>query len=860
MGGPSHPPAIAFRLLRWFCQEHWIEEIEGDLIEYYELYRAKHPGWKVKIFFWFHLISLIRPYNIRKRQNSIPFSMYQAQLRFAWRYLVRHRSQTLTNLLSLSIGVASFLILFIYVDGELSYDRFHDDADLIYRVPVDFLVDGERIPDATVPPALNKALKENLPQVAAATRLFPGWGSKFSVRVNEQHAFVETEVLRVDPEFFDVFGFHLLSQSDPSPLSDPSSVILTERTAKKYFGEENPLGRELIFEGMDPERRTVTGIIENVPFNSHFTFDILLKLHNTSRNLDEDWGWYNYYQYIKVKERADVSSLDEQMQEVYDEFNTREQEDEEKNIVYAQSLGDIHLTSQLKWELGDNNNLMTIRIITLLGIFILLISLINYVNLTSAQLLSRVKEVGVRKSFGARGTSLIAQFLFESILLTIIAIATGAGIAQLIFELSPDLFGRNIYLVDQIGTLGILSLVVVLVAFLATIRPAMRFSSLGKGPLRSRTGLLNTQNLLLVVQFTASSIIIVGTLVVLNQMSFFREADKGFNSQLLVIENARTIQQQDALLDELLALPSIEAAGYTSGLPGVLNWTTMIGYPNAFQMSYALIGPSYLEAAGFQLLAGRNFREGNESDMSEMHFIINEAAAKALDFDHNDLGVSIPIATDGDSIQYGKVLGVVKNFHFTDFKTKIKPFAFFYRPGQRQNLVLNVQSSNMHQALSAIEGIWDSFSNGIPATNYFLERKFDQLHVREARLSRILTILCILSLFLSFTGMLGIVNFLIRRRLKEIALRKALGASLLQVVQYFTKNFLVLVLIGNGIGLPLAYAAMNEWLDDFSYRIPLSPMYFGIALLATLALAALLVGTRSVVTTRTNLIDRLREE
>ncbi len=856
----EHPPALALRLVRWLCDERWLEEIEGDLLEYYDLYRLHNPRWKTRVFFWFHLVSFLRPYTLKKRQNSNFWIMFTTYLSFAWRYLRKHPSQTFTNLLSLSVGISSFLLLFIYLQGEFSFDKFHDGADRIYRVPVDFVVEGERIRDATVPPALNKALKDNLPQVESATRIFPGWGGKFAVRVDESTAFIETDILRVDETFLQVFDFPVLAQSSSQPLSDPTGVILTKSTAHKYFGDEDALGRELVFEGMQPERRTVTAIVEDVPYNAHFTFDILLKLHFPNYNLDEMWGWYNYYQYIKVKDGSDVSQLDEQMQAIFNSFNTDDQDDGEPNIIYAQPLTDIHLKSNLKWELGTNSSMTTIKIVALLGVFILLISLINYVNLTSGQLLSRLKEVGIRKTFGAGSGSLVTQFLVESLLLSILALIIGAVLAQIGFQLLPDLFGRTIELWDHVDALAALSLVILTVGTLVGLGPALKYSALGKKPRVTGRKLLTGRNMLLIVQFSASSMIIVGTIVVLSQLDYFLSADKGFNSQVLVIENARSVKQQDALANELSAMTSIQSAGYTSGLPGVLNWTTMMGYPEAFQMSYALVTPAYIEAAGFELIAGRNFREGNEADMSEMHIIVNEAAASALAFDPSDLEASIPLNVEDDTIQYGKVIGIVKDFHFTDFKTAIKPFAFIYRPGNRQNLVINVQSQDLRTTLADIEAVWNRFSNNLPMTSYFLDEKFDSLHAQENRLSRILLILCFLSLFLSLTGMLGIVNFLVKKRLKEIALRKVLGASGAQLIYTLTGSFLLLVLLANAIGLPVAFVAMQDWLSNFNYRVQLAPQHFLAALGSTTIIAGVLVGMRSALTASSNLIERLRDE
>ncbi|MEQ9424144.1 MAG: ABC transporter permease [Cyclobacteriaceae bacterium] len=841
-----------------------MEEIEGDLDEYYMLYRKKYPVWLTNIYLFYHLVSFIRPYTIR-RQNSKFWIMLNNYFKFALRYLVKHKMNATLTIASLSIGIACFLFIFIYLKGEISYDKHFTDYERIHRVPIDFVFDGDRIHDATTPPALAPMLKENLPEVAAATRIFPSWGGKYLIGQNEDRSFYEEGVYRVDEHFLKVFDFEVLEGRPEEFFTEPNNIVLTKSIAEKYFGSESALGKELTLFNADNLRVTVKGVIEDVPFNTHFTFDFLRPMiFSGDEDIDSNWGWFNYYTYVKLNKGASIDEVNQKLQPLYTQFQTIE--GNENFMIYSQPVEDIHLKSALKWELGTNNNMSNIQIFTAIAVFILLISIINYLNLTIGSLVKRTKEVGVRKSFGANTGNLIMQFVVESVTIILISLIIGSILAQVGFRFLDDLFGREISLleIDNLLTLLYLGLGIVTIGVLSGLYPATRFSVLtssNKGSAKKRATILDPKNILLVAQFSISVIMIIGTVTVFQQLNFFKNADKGFSiDQVLIIENTDEITNRQALVDRLNQIPSIQSAGYTNGVVGKLNWTYQAGYPDSFLMNYAVISPEYLDAMGFDLIAGRNFTLNSEADEGQT-MIVNEAAMKALKLSYEQVGQNVPVGQNGDSLIYGRVIGVIKDFHYSNFKSEIKPYAFFYRADRNfNNLAVKLGTTNLSQTLAQIEGTWYSVAPNQPLQSYFLDQTFAELHETETRLSEVMLNLTFLSIFIAFMGMFAIANMVIKSRLKEIAIRKVLGATLGQVVNLVTQNFVIMVVIANVIGLPLGYLIMNNWLEDFSYRIEIELPILLAAFLFTLAIAYLLVGFRSVKAATTDLMNRLRDE
>ena len=860
-------PKLANRLLNWLCREELLEEIQGDLFEYYQTACNEGPRWKAILQYWYHVINFLRPFALKRiGQNSNIFIMYKSHFKFALRNILKHKASTGLNVVSLGVGIACFIFVAIYIQGELTYDKFHRDYDRIHRVAIDFVdANGRRLPDATTPPALAPALKQTFPEVEASARLFPTWGTKFLLGVSEEKKFYEEDFLRTDSTFFDVFDFEILHGSAEGALDQPDQIVLTRSTALKYFGKENAIGETITHFANQNTIYKVSAIIEDVPVSSHFKFDFLARI--TSQNLETNWGWYNYYTYIKLVPGGDINSLEPKLQPFF-ESNLDPQE--YYNIIYTQPLTDIHLRSDLKWELEANGNIDNIYIFSALGVFVLLISCLNYLNLSVAGSLKRFKEVGVRKVFGAHRKSLVGQFIAETLITLLIALVLGGILSEVLFRGLHDILGREVSLLQKENALVLLSIsgIVVAVGVIAGIYPAIHLSSFKvanavKGiSARSGKSLLGLRKILLVVQFAISAFMIFGTIAVYQQLQHVKKLDKGFAmEQVLIIENATSAANQQTMKNELMKIADVLNAGISNGVVGSLNWTTALGYPDAFTMNYVVVDPDFVETMGFELTAGRNFSRETPTDQQGITIIVNETGLNELGLTHEDIGKSLPLASQNDSTtRNGTVIGVVKDFHFTNFKSEIKPFAFFYRDIPMGYLNVKINTANVGNTLRQIEAVWDEVSNGAPLEYFFLDQTFADLNNQESKLSNILLYLTLLALFIAVIGMFAIANMTIKDRRKEIAIRKVLGGSASGVSSLIVRKFLILVLTANVIAVPLAYYIMNNWLEGFAYRTSLGLMLFAVAIASTMLIAWITVGMQSFKAAVSNPVKSLRAE
>ncbi len=861
----QRPSKYADYFLSLFCKDELLEEVKGDLHEYYFKIRKRRRGWQAYLIYWYQVFQFIRPFALKSKfKNSTTLIMFKSNLKFAWRNLLKHKKSSLLKLSSLALGIACFVFTFIYVQGELSYDRFHPDADQIHRVAIDFVDDsGNRLPDATTPPALAPALKETFPEVATSVRLFPNWGRKFLVGTSPDRRFYEEGVIRTDSTFFDIFSFPVLHGSTASALDVSDQMVLTKSAALKYFGKEDVVGESLTIYGGQDRTYQISAVLEDVPVHSHFKFDFLVRL--PFNRIDQNWGWYNYYTYIKLNPDARIANLEPKLQPFFESFN-----EDNNNIIYSQPLTDIHLRSNLKWELEANGSMTNVYIFSILAVFVLFISCLNYLNLSIAESMKRFKEVGVRKVFGASKRMLVGQFLVETVLITLVSFLIGSALSELFFANSFYLLEKEVSIFDPTSRTLLLSIggLILLVGILAGLFPAIYASSFKS--ILAMKGILNKSRLstqgirrgLLVLQFAISSFMIFGTIAVYQQLKHMQNKDKGFDTeQVLVLENAGSITNQESLKNELGRITGVQSVSASSGVIGGLNWTTRVGYPDAFTMNYVVTDPAFTETMEFDFVAGRPFSYEFTSDSQGFTMIVNETGLRELGLTYDDIGKSLPIDQEGDTtIVNGTIIGVVKDFHFTDYKLDIKPFAFFYRGESQSYLNLRLATTDIKNTLDQIEATWAGFSNGAPADYFFLDDKFRELIEEEARLTQLMTLLSGLAIFIAFMGMFAIANMTIRDKTKEIAIRKVLGASVSGVVRFITSKFMLLVLIANVIACPLAYLAVNSWLEGFAYRMTIGISLFVFVILISLVVGWLSVGFQSMKAATNNPVDSLHDD
>ncbi|SDE87666.1 putative ABC transport system permease protein [Dyadobacter soli] len=863
---PANPPRLADRLLQWLLAPHLLETILGDLHEDYA-YNVKRTGERrAKWLYWQQALSFVKPRYIKRSKSiypSTPFivpGMIRNYFKIAFRNLLRHKLYSFINVGGLGLSLFCTLLIGFWVRDELSYDKFHRDPERIYRVVKDFVTtDGSRTPDATTPSALAAALRKDLPEIEAVTRIFPNWNQQFLIRQPDAQ-FYEEGVYRVDSSFFDVFTFPFVIGNKQSAFQSAKSVVLTETMARKYFGAENPVGKRLNLR-IDGGDYTITGVLKDVPGNSHFHFDFLIPLRRIDMNPDTDWGSHTFYTYAKLKPNANAAGLSDKLSQL-----VRKYQPKDLNIFYVQALTDIHLHSKLKWELGQNSDVSYVRILSFIGLFILVIAGINYVNLATARSSQRAREVGVRKVAGAFRRSLIVQFLGESMVVSVLAGMLAIGLAAILLPYFNNLVGKDFVVWDVPGMQNCLAALAVatIIGMLAGVYPALFLSSFEPALVLKSLKIPGARfswlrQGLVTFQFWASVLLMVGAIVVTRQIHFLKTTPLGFDKeQIIALPNIAGLKNLDALRGELLGLKQVVKVGASSGVFGESNATNGMvkkGSDRAVIVNYMFVDNDFLETLDVRVKQGRLFSASFPSD-SNASMMINETAARQLDL-HQPLGAVIDTDQMGD---YRTVVGVVKDFHFTSLHNSIKPFAFVVGQRNLSNLFIKVKGNDMKEALAQIEQKWQALVPQRPFTYFFLDENFAALHRSDELFQQVVSGLTIMALCIAGLGLFALASFTTERRTKEIGVRKVLGASASGIVLLLLGEFLKLILVAVIIACPFAWYLMNDWLQNFAYKIDMELWMFALAALVTALIAILTVSFQSIKAAWTNPVKSLRSE
>jgi len=802
--------------------------------------------------------------------------MIRNYFKIAFRNLLRYKGFSFINIFGLATGMACSLLIFLFVKDEISYDRFHKDADKIYRVVKDFVNDdGSRLPDATTPPALSPAMQRDIPEIARTTRVFPNWGANFLIKYDDKKI-VEEKLCRVDSSFFDVFTFPFVYGNAKDAFKEINSIVITESAAKRYFGSDNPMGKTLQIDRLGD--LMVKGVVKDVPYNSHFHFDFLIPIRKFAGDIDGNWGFYNFYTYIKLKSTPGIATLGKKIQDVYKRNNK-----DGKNIFYVQPLTGIHLSSNLKWELEPNSDRLYVYVFTIIAIFIILIAGINYVNLSTAKASVRAKEVGVRKVAGAFRSSLINQFLIESIITCLIAAVLAATIAQLLLPVVNNLTLKHLTVIGNPSVLVYMIVAALFLGIVAGFFPAVYLSSFKpilvlKGLKFSEKGTLTLRKALVIVQFTISTVLIIGALVISQQMHFIQSAKLGLNKdQVVVVKNAGSLGRTnaDAFQNLALQIPGVKKIATSDGVVGGQNWTNSMslkGSQNSQLMNFLSVSYDFLNALGIQIKEGRDFSSQFPADtmtdgilkgpldQNIGSIIVNETAVKDLGIPEPVVGKQILWGNDADTMYYATVVGVAKDFHFTSLRNQIKPFVFVNIPGRVSNFTIKLSTNNIKQTISQLETTWKKFSADRPFEYNFLDETYAGLYQSETRFQKVFVSLVVLGIIIACLGLFGLATFAAQQRVKEIGIRKVLGASVSNLIGLLSKDFLKLVIIALILAIPIAWFAMNRWLQDFAYRVNIHWWVFIIAAVITVLIAWITISTQAFKAAAANPVKSLRNE
>jgi putative ABC transport system permease protein len=879
------PPRWADRLLEWRLSDGMLEEVQGDLHERF------HRGEKVwgekeaRKQYVRDVVGYLLPrrgipfFNAYTKSNSL--LMFRNYLTIAIRNLWRNKAFSAINIFGLAIGLTTCLLIVLFVLDELSYDRHFPKADQIYRMGFSGKLNGQVLDDVQAGAPVAQAMHNDYPEVLAATRMRL-WGEPF-IRYGDR-TFKERAFIYVDSNFFQVFEVPFLKGDPRTALLHPYSIVITQEAARKYFGDADPMGQVLEFKDWGGTYK-VTGLIASIPANTHFHYELFAAMSGLADAKDPIWLSSNYYTYLVLPKGYNYRQLEAKFPQVVEKYmgpqvqqflgvdlNKFRQAGNEVGL-FLQPLTDIHLHSHLGNEVEPNGDIRYVYIFSVIALFMLMIACINFMNLSTASAANRAKEVGIRKVLGSVKSQLVRQFLTESVLLTLIALIVALGLIKLALPVFNALAVKQLQVgfFNNVMTLPILLLICLIVGLLAGSYPAFILSAYKpvavlKGRLTGTARGVLLRKGLVVFQFFISTTLIIGTVVVYRQLGYMQQKKVGFDKeQVLVIQDTYTLNKQEQTFrNTLLQQPGVISASVSGYVPvGETNGNNSAVLPEdnpnqIITMQQYRVDEAYIPTLGMEMAQGRNFSRDFPTDSSAM--IINEAAARALGWEKNAIGRKITRfgATPTDRITY-VVIGVVKDFHFRSLHEKISPLLML-RGENSGNILVKVKTEDVAGLLASVQQQWNRFSPIAPFTYSFLDERFSATYQAEKRIGRIMGIFAGLTIFIACLGLFGLATFTTRQRTKEIGIRKVLGASVSGIATMLSKDFLQLVLVANVIAWPLAWWAMNRWLQDFAYRIEMSWWVFGLAGVLALLIALLTVSYQAIKAALANPVKSLRTE
>jgi putative ABC transport system permease protein len=800
-------------------------------------------------------------------------------LKTAFRNFQKHKSFTFLNVLGLALGTAASLLILQYVKYERSFDSFHSYAESIYRIQYNSYSNGKQnFECAAAVPAVGPALKNNFPEVNRFTRLYPVSGIVSYESPTGLIAFREEKMQIADTSLFKVFDFKLIKGDPATCLKGTDKAVISEKAAKKYFGAVDPIGKTIAWDGR--RKFEVTGILENIPANSHIKFDFLFSyetLNRETKNESEtNWGWYDFNTYVLLQANTDVHAL----QSKWNAFLEKTRSEEWKKYNFRQEflfqpLQNIHLYSKLLQESqpeeqGDGKSIYAL---TLIAFFILVIAWVNYINLATAKSFDRANEVGVRKVMGAQKGQLVYQFLAESLMVNLLATVLALLLVRLAWPVFSDLSGREVPVSfmwekdfwELVGALFVIG------ALLSGFYPAIVLSSFKpvsvlKGKvMRTAQGSLLRKGLV-IFQFVSSIVLIIGSVIVFQQLKFMNNQDLGVDiHKTLVIKGPGAVDSLyeknfESFKIEALRIAGVKNMTASTNVPGdEIFWTNGIkrlnGGPESRYTTYiAGIDEDYIPSYELKLIAGRNFTKAQRGNKKML--IINRSMTKQLEYKTPQEAIGEKVILARDTME---VIGVLEDYHQMSLKNNVTPIVFrcfsasaFYS--------LKIDGDQYKNILEAVETPWKNSFPGNPVDYFFLDQFFNRQYKSDIQFANVFTIFTALAIFVACMGLFGLASFMTMQRTKEIGVRKVLGSSVTQIVVLLSQGFIQLVLIANIIAWPLAWWLMNTWLKSFPYRIEINPLLFVTAGAAVIVIAFLSVSIQTLKSARVNPAETLKYE
>lgn len=843
-----HRPPVIGKFLLWLLLNHkYPETIMGDFEEEFNAIARDKGILKARFWFWSQIILTLPSYI----KNSLYWGMTMIAhyLKTALRHILRHKIYSFINIVGLAIGIACCLLITLWIFDELSYDKFHKDADSIYHVLAHTDVKNIQV----TPTLLAPTLKENFPEIVDVTRY--DWLFQDILLSYENKAFNEKGLRLVDPSFFKIFTFPFLQGNPDTALNDPYSIVVSEAVAEKYFSNKDPMGKTLTMNNQ--HQFTVTGVIENVPRNSTLQFDMVIPIEHRISTTDKSWytHWNNFFlfTFIKLRDNCKVDDINRKIADIAQIHGSRK---DTVLTILPFIVRYFFFYSDVKY----------IYIFSAVAIFILVIACINFINLSTARSANRAKEISMRKIVGAYRKNIIFQFLSESLILSFTALIFALILVELLLPFFNTITEKELSLNNSL----ILPLSIGLALFSGIAAggyPALFLSAFHpvkilKGKMASGSKSSALRKVLVVVQFSLSILLIISAFVIYKQIDYMKHLSVGYDKELIVSISMGGGSEQyyhvfkNELLDDARILG---VTGTASGMP-YFDWHTSGWHwegkdPNKeLSVCYNMIDYDFVETLKLELLEGRDFSREVSSDVSAV-FLVNEEMMKLM-------GVKSAVGATLTQVDItGKIIGVIKNFHFQPFNNQIEPLVLELIPEKILDILIRIKPGNITSTLTFIKETWKKVIPMYPFEYSFLDEDFDRLSFRDIeRTNKLINSFTILAIIISCLGLFGLASFMAEQRTKEIGIRKVLGASVSSIVLLLSKEFIKWVLIATIISLPIGYFAMSIWLQDFAYRTNISFWIFLLSAAVALLIAMLTVSYQSIKAALANPIDSLRYE
>jgi putative ABC transport system permease protein len=799
--------------------------------------------------------------------------MIRNYLLVAFRSIFRNRLHSLINIAGLALGIAGGILIFSYVQYELSYDSYHKNSDRIYRVTLHVSSEDDEAIFATNYPNVYREMLPNFPEIEYSTRLLDrGFsGTSETVRVDDK-VFINQTIYHADSTFFRVFQYRMLAGNPEYALNGLNKAVVTKSTALRYYGTTDVLGKRLTIN--DGEEFAISGVMEDVPGNTHFNFNMLLTMGNLYWEKQANWNGLIFSTYFLLREGSTPESVTARINQFFENDKRFKDPAESKKKIRMplQPIEDIHLTSHMRFELLPNSEYKYVIIFSSIAIFIILIACINYINLATARAMERAREVGLRKAFGAYRTNLVIQFLGESLITVAIAFIAALGIIELMRpsfnELTDMNFSYAIFFSNGIWIKYLTLLVVI--ALISGLYPAFILSGFKpdrvlKGQFKkSKTGNLLRKNLV-VFQFLISVFLIIGSLVIYKQMNHIRNKNLGIDKdQIVVVQmQSRDVKRNHVTIkSELEKYHNILSSTAVSQVPINVTLSEGISFNMGWsnedpQFNYLETDKDFFETMGVEIVRGFGFTREYSEDYTD--YLVNEAGSELLrSADEDILGKNIRVKHDG--ITLGPIVGVVKDFNFASLHNDIGPLVICQNPGRYSALLFKIRSENIDETLSFMDSKWKELSNGTPFDYSFLDEEFDRIYKTENRAGQLFIAFMVMAIFIACIGLFGLTSYSTIQRTKEVGIRKALGSTVFGITCMFLKENIRLIIIAFVMAIPLGYYFMLQWLADFAYKINLDWKIFLFAGSVVLIIAVITVSFHAIKAALINPADSLRYE